>query len=301
MLDLSVVILSYNEEIHIQRCIESVTGIAQKVYLVDSFSTDRTIEIASGQGAEIYRKKWENNHSKQFNWALDHLPIRTKWVLRLDSDEYLTPELVEELKVKLPVLDQSITGVVLPLRRVFLNRTIKRGTGTVKLLRIFQYGKGRCEQRWMDEHIQLSEGETIEFTNEFADHNLNSLVWWTTKHRGYAIREAVVFLDLELGLLDKDNSNLRLSKHAAAKRRIKTRYARHHLFWRSFFYFVYRYFVRLGFLEGKEGFLWHFLQGCWYRMLVDAMIFEIKGACGTDREKIREYIKVNYSIEIPTS
>jgi glycosyltransferase involved in cell wall biosynthesis len=300
MLDLSVVILSYNEEIHIQRCIESVSGIAQKVYLVDSFSTDRTIELASGQGAEIYQNKWENNHSKQFNWALDQLPIRTKWVLRLDSDEYLTPELVEELKVKLPGLDQSITGVVLPLRRVFLNRTIKRGTGTVKLLRIFQYGKGRCEQRWMDEHIQLSEGETIEFTNEFADHNLNNLVWWTTKHRGYAIREAIDLLDMELCLLEKENSNHRLSTHAAAKRWKKIRYARQHLFWRSFFYFFYRYFIRLGFTEGKEGFLWHFLQGCWYRTLVDAMIFEIKDACGTDRQKIRDYIRVNYSIELPS-
>ncbi len=298
MLDISVVILSYNEEIHIQRCIGSVYGLVKEIFLVDSFSTDKTIEIASGFGIQVFQNKWENNHSKQFNWALDHLPIQTKWVLRLDSDEYLTAELVQELKDKLPGLDTNITGVVIPLRRIFMNRIIKHGIGTVKLLRLFQYGKGRCEQRWMDEHIQLSEGETIEFKNEFADHNLNNLVWWTNKHRGYAIREAIVLLDMELSLFERSTDNFKFCSHVAAKKSKKRRYARQHLFWRSFAYFIYRYFFKMGFIDGKEGFVWHFLQGCWYRTLVDAKVFEINRVCGTDKEKIKEYLKKNYSIDI---
>lgn len=298
MLDISVIILTYNEEIHIQRCLESVSAIAKEIFLVDCFSTDATNKIAQKFGAQVFKNKWENNYAKQFNWALENLPIKTKWVLRLDADEYLTPELVTELKQKLPGLSNEITGIVLPLRRVFLGRTITRGTGGIKMLRLFQYQKAVCEQRWMDEHIQLSEGETVDFNNEFADHNLNNLAWWTTKHNGYSIREAIDLLDIELGILNKSNSDIQLSKQAEVKRRKKYQYAKQPLFWRSFAYFIYRYFFKLGFLEGKEGFLWHFLQGWWYRTLVDAKIYEIKKACGNDKEKIKQYIKQHYSIEI---
>ncbi|MBT8324190.1 MAG: glycosyltransferase, partial [Winogradskyella sp.] len=86
--DLSVIILTYNEEIHIKRCIESVGQIASSIFVVDSFSTDKTIEIAKGLNANVIQHTWENSHAKQFNWALDNLPIKTKWVLKLDADEY---------------------------------------------------------------------------------------------------------------------------------------------------------------------------------------------------------------------
>ena len=296
MLDLSVIILTYNEEIHIRRCIENILPISKDIFVVDCFSTDKTVEIAKSLEAKVYQNKWENNHAKQFNWALNHLPIQTKWVLRLDADEYLTAELINELKQKLPALDSDITGVILPLRRVFLGRIIKRGTGRILLIRMFQYGKARCEQRWMDEHIQLMEGNTIEFTHEFADDNLNNLTWWTIKHNNYAIREAIDLLDIELNLLGRNNEN-ELTGQAAQKRNKKLSYAKKPLFFRSFGYFVYRYIFKLGFTEGKEGFLWHFLQGWWYRTLVDAKIFEIKKACGNDKEKIVDYIWENYRID----
>ena len=298
MLDISVIILTYNEEIHIQRCIESVKSIAKAVFLVDSFSTDATLSIAQSMGAKVYQNKWENNYAKQMNWGLTNLPISTKWVLRLDADEYLTPELITELNSKLTILPEDVTGVVFPLRRVFMNRIIKRGTGTVKLLRLFQYQKAHCEQRLMDEHIQLNEGHSVEFTHAFADHNLNNIAWWTTKHNGYSIREAVDLLDIELGLFGNTQNELQLSEQAAAKRRKKHKYAMQPLFWRSFAYFLYRYFIRLGFLEGKEGFLWHFLQGWWYRTLVDAKVYEIKKACGTDTLKIKAYLKKEYGMEV---
>ena len=296
MLDISVIILTYNEEIHIKRCIESVMGIATEIFLVDCFSTDKTAAIAKSLGAQVYQNKWENSHAKQLNWALDHLPIQTKWVLRLDADEYVTPELVQELTEKLPNLPDEITGVALPLRRVFMNRTIRRGTGIIKQLRLFRYGKARCEERWMDEHMQISEGNITEFKYEFADHNLNNIAWWTTKHNGYSIREAIDLLDIELGLIPKAITESRFSEQTADKRSKKLRYARQPLFWRSFAYFIYRYIIRLGFTEGKEGFLWHFLQGWWYRALVDAKIYEIKKACGTDTTKIKEYLKKEYGI-----
>ena len=296
MLDLSVIILTYNEELHIQRCIENVKSIAKDIFVVDCFSTDNTVSIANELGATVFQNTWPGNQASQFNWALNNLPIQTNWVLRLDADEYLLPELIEEFKQKLPLLESNITGIILPLRRVFLGRIIKRGTGKILLMRVFQYGKAKCEQRWMDEHIQLTEGNAIEFQYDFVDHNLNNLSWWTQKHNNYAIREAIDLLDIELNLLEKSNEN-KLTGQAAQKRKKKLSYAKKPLFIRSFAYFIYRYVFKLGFTEGKEGFLWHFLQGWWYRTLVDAMIFEIKKTCGNDKEKIIDYIRINYHID----
>lgn len=303
MLDISVIILTYNEEIHIQRCLDNIAGIVKEIYIIDCFSTDRTLEIAKQySNVTILQNKWIN-YATQFNWALRNAPIDTKWVLRLDADEYLTPELKEELRVKLPYLSADYTGVIFPLRRVFLGRTIRRGMPQVKLLRLFQFGKAISEVRLMDEHIQLAEGKSIEFEHEFADDNLNNLSWWSQKHIGYAIREAVDMLDIELDLTGaaETDEQKQISAQALQKRMKKHRYAKQPLFWRSFAYFCYRYFFKLGFTEGKEGFLWHFLQGWWYRTLVDAKIFEIKRACGTDREKIRAYLAEKYGIVLSGS
>jgi glycosyltransferase involved in cell wall biosynthesis len=292
MIDLSVVILTFNEEIHIRRCIESVLPIAKEIFLVDSISNDKTVEIAETLGAKVYQNKWENNHAKQFNWGLKHLPIQTRWVLRLDADEYLTNELIEEIKEKLPTINEDITGIILQYDQYWFGKWVH----PLKLLRIFEYGKGTCEQRWMDEHIQLSSGSIIEFKHKFLGHNLNTLGCWIQKHNGYSIREAIDLLDVELNLLGKDNSETNIGKEAVEKRKKKLKYARSPLFFRSFLYFIYRYIFKLGFTKGKAGFIWHFFQGWWYRTLVDAKIYEIKQACGNDKEKIIAYIKINYGI-----
>jgi glycosyltransferase involved in cell wall biosynthesis len=298
MLDLSVIILTYNEELHIRRCIENVLPIVKEIFLVDSYSTDKTIEIAESLGAKIYQNKWENNYSKQFNWGLTHLPIQTKWVLRLDADEYLTDELKQEIREKLPILEDNISGVVIKLRYVFLNKWIKRGIYPLKLLRLFKYGKGWCQEKWMDEHIRISDGEIIELKYDMVDHNLNNLGWWIQKHNGYSIREAFDLLDIELGLSNTvKDAPLNLSEQALKTRNKKLKYVKMPLFLRAFLFFAYRYIYKMGFIEGQEAFLRHFFQGWWYRTLVDAKIYEIKQACGNDKEKIIEYIKINYGID----
>ncbi|WP_455497012.1 glycosyltransferase family 2 protein [Coprobacter sp.] len=298
-LDISVIILTYNEEIHIRRCLDKISPYVKDIFIVDSYSTDRTLEMANEySNVTIMQNKWVN-YATQFNWALDHSPINTEWVMRLDADEYLTKELIEELYAKFPFVDEHVNGIVLPLRRVFLGRVIRKGMNQVKLLRIFRYGKARSEIRLMDEHIQLLEGTCVEFKEEFADDNLNNLSWWTQKHVGYAIREAVDLLDIEFNLTGNNvDYNNQISKQASLKRSLKYRYAKKPLFWRSFIYFCYRYFLKLGFMEGKEGFLWHFLQGWWYRTLVDAKVFEIKKECGEDRTKIKRHLRDNYGINI---
>lgn len=300
MLDISVIILTLNEELHIRRCIENVKPIAKRIFVVDCFSKDRTTDIAKELGAEVYQHEWPGNQAAQFNWALENLPITTKWVLRLDADEYLTPELIDELQSKLPNIDKDVSGIILNRRHIFMGKWVKHGVYPVKLLRIFYYGKGLCELRLMDEHIQITEGCVVEFDNDFCDHNLNNLSWFCHKHVNYAIREAVEMLDIELNLtgVAETDAHKQISAQALQKRMKKHQYAKQPLFWRSFAYFCYRYFFKLGFMEGKEGFLWHFLQGWWYRTLVDAKIFEIKRACGNDVEKIKAYLNNNYRIKI---
>ena len=299
MLDITTIILTYNEELHIRRCLENVCAFSKKVYVIDSPSTDETVEICKEfPNVEVVVHKYPGNQAEQFNWALDNVQIDTEWILRLDADEYLLPELVKELWEKLPNLSNNVSGVTFKRRHIFLGRWMKRGTYPVMILRMFRKGKAICEQRLMDEHIELLMGENITFENDFVDHNLNNLSWWSQKHVNYAIREAAELLDVEYNITGNDSGDRNLSEQAKAKRMRKLKYARQPLFWRSFAYFCYRYFFKLGFLEGKEGFLWHFLQGWWYRTLVDAKIYEIKKVCGNDKAKIKQHLKAHYGIEL---
>jgi glycosyltransferase involved in cell wall biosynthesis len=300
MMDISVIILTYNEELHIKRSIENVKKFTDQIFIVDSFSTDKTIFIAKELGVSIYQNKWENNYAKQFNWALDNLPIKTKWVLRLDADEYLTSELIEELVNRLPNVSHDTTGILLKRRHYFLGKWVKHGLYPVKLLRIFIYGKGRCELRWMDEHIQLFSGKTVEFKYDFVDDNLNNIGWWVNKNNNYATREAVDLLDIEYGIFgySKNDFEKKIGVQAEEKRRKKYLYMRLPLFIRAFVYFFYRYLIKLGFIDGKIGFIFHFLQGLWYRILVDCKLFEIKKKCDNDLRKINDYLLANYNINI---
>ena len=138
MLDISVIILTYNEEIHIKRCLDNVSPFVKQIFIIDSYSADSTLEIAKGySNVIILQNKWVN-YATQFNWALENAPINSKWVLRLDADEYLTEELRCELENRLPLLKDDVTGVVFPLRRVWMGKTIRHGMPQVKLLRLFQ-------------------------------------------------------------------------------------------------------------------------------------------------------------------
>lgn len=301
-LDLSVIILTGNEELHIKRCLDNICDIANHVFVIDCYSKDKTVEIAKMYpNVTVLEHEWPaTKYAGQFNWALENAPIKTKWVMRLDADEYLLPELKKEILEKLPELRSNITSVVMNRRVMFLGKWMKRGTYPVKMLRIFQYGKGICEQKLMDEHIQMFEGESVEFANDFVDDNLHNLSWFVEKHIGYAIREAVDLLDIEFdltgqGALDKEK---KMNDQAVSKRRKKHKYATMPLFWRSFFYFIYRYFVKGACFEGKEGFLWSFIQGWWYRTLVDAKVYEIKKHCGNDKKKILKHLKAEYGIVI---
>ena len=301
-LDITVIILTYNEELHIRRCLENVCPIAKKVYVIDSPSTDNTVTICNEfENVEVVVHKYPGNQAEQFNWALDNVKIETEWVLRLDADEYLTDGLKKEMNEKLNRLPLSTSAVVLPLGRAFMGRILKHGiVNGVKMIRLFRYGNVRYEQRLMDEHLEVLEGNTITFENNFIDDSLLSLSKFIDKHNNYSSREAALLLDEEYNLtfLPKSETSQTYASEVSAKRAQKAKYAKMPLFWRSLGYFIYRYILKLGFLDGKEGFLWDFLQGWWYRTLVDAKIYECKKACGDDREAIKRYIAEKWGISL---
>ncbi len=285
MVDLTVVILTKNEEKNIRKCIESFRGIAKRFVVVDSYSTDNTEILCReldlnlrclGSRLDFYQNEWIS-YADQFNWGLQNTNITTEWTMRFDADEELTEKLVDEIEDKLPSIVQPVSGVILRRRVYFMGRWIKHGGRYPELLlRIFRTGKAFCEQKLMDEHMILLCGSTTAFKNDLIDNNQKNLEWWTAKHNWYSNREV---LDRQLVLENQLSRALEdegiSSSQAKTKRILKNNgYYRLPKFWRSHMYFLYRYYIKLGFLDGPEGKIYHFLQAYWYRFLVDAKMFE---------------------------
>lgn len=276
---LSVVILTRNEEMHIGRAIESVAPIANQIVVVDSYSTDRTVEIARQLGATVLQHPFEN-YARQFQWALDNGGLTEPWVMRLDADEIIDPPLREELKNKLPQLGSDVVGVNLKRRHMFMDKWIRfGGRYPLILLRIWRRGCGRIENRWMDEHMVVSGGDVVTFDNYFTDKNEKDITFFTEKHNGYATREALDVLIARLGLtaLDREVTVSTTSIQAAIKRILKEGiYNRLPFTVTVPLYFAWRYVVLLGFLDGQRGLIYHFLQAFWYRFLVGSKVVELQ-------------------------
>jgi glycosyltransferase involved in cell wall biosynthesis len=303
MLNLTVVILTFNEEKHIERCLRSVQGISQNIFVIDSFSTDRTVKIVKSLGARIWQHEFIN-YAAQFDWGLNNLPIETEWVMRLDADEYLEPELQQELVEKLPGAsnDNAIDGIYLKRKHLFWGKWIRYGGRyPLILLRIWRVGKGRIEQRWMDEHIVLPvRSKTIIMKYDIVDDNQKGFTFWVTKHNNYASREMVDHLNNKYGILEKDEVIKEIDdSQAKRKRMIKDRvYSNLPTGFRAALYFLYRYFIQLGILDGGKGFIYHFSQGFWYRLLVDIKIMEVEKRCQGDIHKMRRIIAEEYGIRV---
>ena len=269
----SVVLLTYNEELNVEHALRSVAGWADEILVVDSSSTDGTLDICRKYTDKIYQHAFEN-HGKQVNWALDNVPIRNPWVMQLDADEMITPELAAELAESLPGLPAETTGLYMKRRVYFFGRWIKHGDYyPIWLLRVFRKGKARNEE-FEEDRVILLEGAAAHAKNDFIDYNRRGLSLWVDKHNAWAINEMRDTLGLNEGTWMAAALSGRQDQRRLWYK--KNLYARLPLFVRAFGYFFYRYFIKLGFLDGKEGLIFHFMQGCWYRFLVDAKIFELK-------------------------
>lgn len=163
-----------------------------------------------------------------------------------------------------------------------MNRWIKHGGRyPLVLLRMWRKDQGRIENRWMDEHMLVWGGKIITMEGGFADHNLNDLTFFTEKHNKYATREAIDIINQKLGLFERDDGVKidSTSLQASAKRLIKEAvYNRLPFSISTLAYFIWRYIFQLGFLDGRPGLIYHFLQGYWYRFLVGAKVIELETA-----------------------
>ncbi len=261
-----------NEERNLPACLASLVGLNCDLYVVDSGSTDRTPEIARAAGATLLAHPFVD-YGKQRNWALENIAFRTEWVLNLDADERLTPELAREIADALrarPTAD----GFMLRRRTVFRGRWIKHGDHYPSYqLRLFRRGKGVCEDRLYDQHFVVT-GIVAFLRNDYVDVAAGDVSSWSLRHFRWAAAEAHEQSRREIVHAARVPANLN-SGPIARRRWLREKiYGRTPLFVRPVLYFGYRYFVRLGFLDGAEGFVFHCLQGFWYRFLVDAMLWE---------------------------
>ena len=221
-------------------------------------------------GATVVYREWPGNQAAQFNWALDNLPIKTTWILRLDADEYLYPETIAELRglVTDGGLPPDVTSLSLSLsraRHIFCGE-IRYGKKIV-IVRAFRRGCARYAQTEMDEHLVIDHGRNYKMKGLFVDHALVPFADWKAKHRDYARREA------HMVVAGRCNANKRL-------------YYRMPRYLRAFAYFFMRYFLRGGFLDGHAGWMWNFWQGLWYRCLVDREIGRLKRAAESRDEAV---------------
>lgn len=268
--DITAIILTKNEELNIERCINSIKGLADRICVVDSGSVDRTVEIASRLNAEIFNHPFEH-YAAQFNWALDNLNINTKWVYRIDADEMITKELEKEIIQQCKAHhDDDVNAFLMKHKLFFLGRYLKHGgTYPFKKITIFKPEFGRFENRAMGEHIVLSKGRIIELQNDCIHYDFKSIDAFVDKHNKYATREVTDYYY---------RSNFKqenLYKEAEFSKKIRDSfYYKLPKFVRAKMYYWYRYYVLLGFLDGAPGRIYAFIQAYMYRYLVDAKIYE---------------------------
>lgn len=245
----SVIVPTYNEEIHLGACLASVAGWAYEIFVVDSFSTDRTHEIARSFQADFVQHGFEG-YARQKNWALDTLPFANEWVLILDADERLTPELREEVS-RIVVQDDGPAGYFLNRRFIFHGKWIRHcGWYPSWNLRLFKHRLGRYENREVDEHL-VFEGSVGYCRNDIIHEDLRGIEAWIAKHNHYSTLNTVIY---ENHLKGGQEMRWCILGGQGARKRLIKQTIWPYLPGRALLFFLYMYFFRLGFLDGIHGF-----------------------------------------------
>lgn len=270
---ISVIVLTFNSEATIGATLASAAKVSDDVHVVDSFSTDRTLEIARAAGAHVVQHEFKD-YSAQRNWAIDNLPLRHEWELHLDSDERPSDELAAEINALMAAGPPADTAGYHLARLVhFHGRALRHGgMYPIYQLRLFRRGKGRCEARKYDQHFFV-QGPTSRLKGPMIDDIRLSLTEWTARHNRWADAEVEELLNpgehvIRAGAGDP----------IAEKRAQRAWYYRQPLFLRAFLLFLYRYIWKRGFLDGTEGLIFYVLQTLWFRFLVDAKLYERRKA-----------------------
>ncbi len=268
MADLTAIVLTKDEEKNLPDCLSSLRGFASRVVVVDSGSTDRTVDIAREYGADVFTHPF-HGYAHQFNWGLDNAGIDTEWVLRIDADERMTEAVKAECAPILEAKRESgVGGITMEADFYMLGRRLRFGGAKKRKLMIFRNGWGRIEERYMDEHTILSEGRDVRIRARFDHYDFKSVGHFASKLVWYSGREVMDVLGAQ-GEEDLQNVGIRRT------RKLKTGlYYRLPRFFRVLCIFIFRYIFQLGFLDGAPGLIYHFMYSFMYRFLVDAKLYE---------------------------
>ncbi len=251
---LSVLIITYNEEIHLEHCLRSLTGWVDEIFVVDSFSTDRTVEIARSFGAHVVQHEFQY-HAQQKNWALSNLPIRGEWILLLDADEWVPTGLREEILSKIEV-PSHFNAFWMRYRLMFYGKWIRHcGWYPVWILRLVRRSVVSIEDRRLDEHVVVA-GATGYLQNDLIHESFRDMHSWIGKHNCYSSRNAAMFMDRKTSGVE-----LKLFGNQAQRKRFIKEKIWRHLPARGLLYIFYLYIVRLGFLDGRHGLLFCTMRG----------------------------------------
>lgn len=273
MIDVTVIILTKNESVNLPDCLASIKDFAARTVVVDSGSDDDTVKIARAAGADVFVHSFEN-YAKQFNWALANTGITTRWCFRLDADERLTPALCDELSEIVAAHEgDDVNGVVMEARLYFLGRCIRHGCRNKRKLMLFKTGLAVIEDRKMDEHTVLLSGRAVAARERFLHYDFKDMTHWINKMNWYATREMQDYFDFKNG---KGATGARSGDGAISttRRRKFGLYYRFPMFVRSLLVFWYFYIFKLGFLDGRAGYIYNYMYHRWYRNLVDTKIYE---------------------------
>lgn len=278
---ITVIVLTFNEARNLETCLRSVSW-ARAIFVVDSGSRDGTVELAGGLGATVVSHPFET-HARQWKWALSALPVPTSWVLAIDADQVVSEELAGELRQMFAGGGPGVAGVYLNRRQIFRGRWIKHGGYYPKyLLKLFRLDAVTIDETELVDHHFAVRGETMTARCDLVEDNRNEarISVWIEKHNRYAVLQALQEFDAGTGrravVPGFDGSP------DGRTRRMKARWAHLPLVVRPCLYFAYRYVFQLGFLDGREGFIFHVLHAFWYRLLVDINLLELR-APATDR------------------
>lgn len=271
MADLTAIVLTKNESKNIVACLESIKGFAERVVVVDSGSTDNTVELARDHGADVFNNKFDY-YAQQFNWGIDNTCITTKWILRLDADERFTPELCDEAELLMKKHENDdVNGITMEAWLYFLGKRLKYGASKKRKLMIFKRGIGRIEDRKRDAHTVISRGKSVATKERFIHHDFKDVDNFISKYNYYATREMEDYIEYKNGVSGDIYTDEKIRSTRKKKFGI---YYKAPKFLRARLWFVYNYYFRLGFLDGKEGYIFHYFECYWYRYLVDAKIYE---------------------------
>ncbi len=268
--DLAVIVLSFNSQDSIGATLDAAALLSADITVVDSFSTDRTLDIVRERGARVVQHKFDS-YAAQRNWAIDTLPLDRTWELHLDADERLSDPLIAAIRETLRAPPREIVGYYMPRLVHFMGRPIRHG-GMYPIwhLRLFRRGRGRCEDRHYDQHFYV-DGPTAKLGHPFIDDIRMSLDEFMARHNRWASAEVDEIVAPSTGHVIAGRL---LGGPVARKRSLRAAYGRMPLLWRAFALFLYRYVLRLGFLDGREGLIFFGLQTLAFRFLVDAKLVE---------------------------